>query len=61
MYRKIFAPSKENSSMPLAIPQEWCGRTAEIVALPVGAEDLPQQAPTAQSRRKKREDYGIAT
>jgi hypothetical protein len=56
MYRKIFTPSEQNSSIPFTIPQEWYGRPIEIIAFPVGAAELPQQVSVEQSRRKKREE-----
>jgi len=39
MYRTVFTPTETNKMIPLDIPQEWYGRSIELILLPL---DLPQ-------------------
>ena len=57
MYRKIFTPSEQDSSIPLTIPREWYRQPVEVIAFPlVDANDnLPPQNAVLQNRRAKRE------
>jgi len=42
MYRQIFIPNEQNSSIPFSIPREWYGQSVEIIAFPVSAPVAPQ-------------------
>ncbi|MDR1600976.1 MAG: hypothetical protein LBS42_00920 [Tannerella sp.] len=56
MYRKIFTPNEQDSSIPHTIPREWYGQPIEVIAFPlVDTNDgLPPQNSVVQNRREKR-------
>ena len=57
MYRKIFTPSEQNSSIPVVIPRTWYGQPVEVIVFPVfEAAEIPPQELTVQERRRKREE-----
>jgi hypothetical protein len=57
MYRTVFTPSAQNSSIPVVIPDEWYGQKVEVLVFPIsGNEKQVVQELSIQARRRKREE-----
>ena len=58
MYRKIFTPNEQDSSIPLAIPREWYGQPVEVIIFPLVDTDdalpLHRDAGAGQTRKKEK-------
>jgi hypothetical protein len=35
MYRQVFTPNEQNSTIPFTVPREWYGQLIEVIAFPI--------------------------